>query len=235
MESITNYRNIINDADCIEYIKKHRNRIQEEIEIKRNALHDTDFIKYIESELRKFSDKILELRRIIINPMIKTNRIVYININSLENIIELYKAELESVNITKNKLSGFDSILKSNEIALLYNGLINAKYINKKTPISNFQDAFNVKPFTKEFKPIQWIKGKNSCRCLLELISNYENKKGEKYIPDMVKQKIIPKIFKDNKGDEMHIGKPDDRFYQYHLDQFEKMLICIKEKTDQNN
>ena len=191
MESITNYRKIKKDKDCIEYIKKHRSQIQEEIEIKRNALQDTDFIKYIESELRKFSDRILELRRIIINPMITTNRIVYININSLENIIELYKAELESVNITQNKLSGFKGNLTTHQAEALYNSL-KGNYIDSKTKKKYFIAALMPDFVPLDFEPIIWIKKQKrnwkiiSKKSLINLLTLAGINKNEKEFKDKV-------------------------------------------------
>jgi hypothetical protein len=149
--------------------------------------------------------------------------------------IYLRNLKFKQTNASQNQsnLKGFDSTLKSNQIDLLYNELINNKYIHQTTKLKNFQAAFCAIPFPYNFEPIKWIVAKYLLRMLLVHISNDTNREGNKCISNKVKINIIPELFKDKYDKKMIINNTNKKIYENNTDPFENILSDLKkiEKT----
>lgn len=124
--------------------------------------------------------------------------------------------------------TGFKSILSPQKITFVLKRMIETEVFFHKIPeVISFQAALTNDILPPDFKPIEWKPSKWSLYEFLERISGYINTTGNRYIPEKVKQNVIPNLFHDNQGREIFLNKPKRGVYSAYVKLIEEILNAI--------
>lgn len=134
------------------------------------------------------------LLEFVVYPFVKSNNYLNEDIR-LERIMNWVNSKRTFIRMSDKP--GLKSKLNKEQLESLHQCLLGT-YINEDTRLENFLAAYEEKPLPYNFKPINWLVPMNALYGFLELTTNYINKDGKHYLPDKIKEEIIPNIFVNN-------------------------------------
>ncbi len=118
-------------------------------------------------------------------------------------IVEKLNIHNSKQNTIHNEIKTFKTHLNPEQLKELHKQLIKTiknlkiSFINPSTNEENFLHVFGKSSKNGlNFKPVEWLRSKEALGELLTLISGYKNNKGEKCIPNNVRNYTIPALFK---------------------------------------